>query len=79
MSPKEIVELLIELRAEKKRHDAESKRIMSEIRELAVNLGLPQEDVPKVHLLDFFDGYLIAKGHKQSFRKSENDVLDSQA
>jgi len=78
MSPKEIVELLISLRAEKKRHDAESKRIMNQIRELAVSLGLPQEDLPKVHLLDFFDGYLIGKGHKQSFRKSEDELLENQ-
>ena len=42
MNPKQIVELLISLRAEKKRHDSESKRIMNEIRELAVSLGLPQ-------------------------------------
>lgn len=71
MNPKQIVELLISLRAEKKRHDAESKRITNEIRELAVSLGLPQEDVLKINLLDFFDGYLIGKGHLQGFRKSE--------
>ena len=74
MNPKEIVELLISLRTEKKRHDAESKRIMNEIRELAVSLGLPQEDLSRVHLLDFFDGYLIGKGHIQGFRKSENEL-----
>ena len=78
MNPREIVELLISLRAEKKRHDAESTRIMNEIIELAVSLGLPQEDLPKVHLLDFFDGYLIGKGHIQSFRKSEDELMGNQ-
>lgn len=51
---------------------------MNEIRELAVSLGLPQEDLPKVHLLDFFDGYLIGKGHIQSFRKSEDELMGNQ-
>lgn len=57
--------LLIEYRNIK--NDLEDLKL--ELRRAAFDCGLPQEDIPKVVLTDFLDGYLVAHGVIQNHRR----------
>jgi hypothetical protein len=45
-----------------KYYKTELESVKLEMRKLAFECGLPQEDLPKINLVDFLDGYLLANG-----------------
>lgn len=46
----------------------ELENVKLEMRRLAFDCGLPQEDIPKINLNDFLDGYLLANGIENTNR-----------
>lgn len=46
----------------------ELENVKLELRRLAFDCGLPQEDIPKINLNDFLDGYLLANGIENTNR-----------
>jgi hypothetical protein len=49
-------------------YKGELETVKLELRKAAFECGLPQEDIPKININDFLDGYLVANGMIQSYR-----------
>lgn len=45
-----------------KHFKSELELVKLEMRKIVFDCGLPQEDIPKINLNDFLDGYLVAHG-----------------
>ena len=68
MSPQaQIAQLLHDMRDAKKR----MKEIKIELIKKAIELGVSQDKAQTMSLEVFFDGYMIAQGHIQSWREVE--------
>ena len=62
-------EVISETLAKHRRNKAETKAINLEFVQIAVAIGMPQEEALKTNLSVFFDGYLMAMGHMPAYRK----------
>lgn len=52
-----------------KKLEAEKRLLSRKLRELCVECGLNQEAVLKISCSDFLDGYLVAHGQIQDYRR----------
>jgi hypothetical protein len=64
-------EVISDLLAKHRRNKAEAKAINLDFVQLAVSIGMPQEEALKTNLSVFFDGYLMAMGHMPAYRKEQ--------
>jgi hypothetical protein len=64
-------EVMADMLAKNRRNKAEAKAISLEFVQLAVSVGMPQEEALKTNLPTFFDGYLMAMGHMPAYRKEQ--------
>jgi len=62
-------EVMVEVLARSRRNKTEAKAISLELLQLAVSIGMPQDEALKTNLPAFFDGYLMAMGHMPAYRK----------
>jgi len=66
-------EVMADILAKNRRNKAEAKAISLEFVQLAVAVGMPQDEALKTNLPTFFDGYLMAMGHMPSYRKEQTN------
>jgi hypothetical protein len=68
----EIVDSLVAWRENKKQYEQTKTELRIEMVRLAVETGLPQEEAMVMNLSDYFDGWLIARGHVQAYRRRDD-------
>ena len=69
----EVVDYLVAWRKNKSQYENTKTDIRNELVRLAVETGLPQEEAMNKNLFEYFDGWLIARGHMQSFRRTREE------
>jgi hypothetical protein len=67
-----IVDYLVAWRDNKKHYEQTKTELRVEMVRLAVETGLPQEEAMVMNLSDYFDGWLIANGHMQAYRRRDD-------
>ena len=67
----DVVDVLVAWRENKKQYENLKVGLRTEMVRLAVETGLPQEEAMVMNLSDYFDGWLIANGHMQAYRRRE--------
>ena len=67
----DVVDVLVAWRENKKQYENLKVGLRIEMVRLAVETGLPQEEAMVMNLSDYFDGWLIANGHMQAYRRRE--------
>ena len=72
----DVVDVLVAWRENKKQYENLKVGLRTEMVRLAVETGLPQEEAMVMNLSDYFDGWLIANGHMQAYRRREEREED---
>ena len=65
----EIVDCLVAMRENKKHYEDTKAEIRVKLVNLAIETGLTHEEAFVKNLGDYFDGWLIARGHLQAYRR----------
>ena len=69
----EVVDYLVAWRENKKHYENTKAEIRNELMRIAVEIGVPHEEAFAKDLPNFFDGWLIARGHIQTHRKAKEE------
>jgi hypothetical protein len=63
----ELVKIMNEYKVAKFKAEEEKLKL----NQIAFNLGLNQKSIGKINVFDFLDGYLVANGIVQEYRKND--------
>ena len=69
----EVVNCLVAMRDNKRHYEDTKAEIRVKLVNLAIETGLTHEEAFVKNLADYFDGWLIARGHVQEYRKLKEE------